>query len=92
MRRQNVQAFPKHQRHASSMSIDAGYIADNRRFSVAAMLDAEVAGRVRFDLGPRGQVRVRERLDFPEDQLDPVRELARAPREPGTCMEPCGIS
>lgn len=74
------------------MSIDAGHVADNRRFSVATIRDADVAGRVRFDLGPRGQVRVREHLDSPEDQLDPGRELARAPREPGTCMEPCGIS
>jgi hypothetical protein len=30
-----VEAFPKHQRYSSSMSIDVGYIADNRRFSVA---------------------------------------------------------
>ena len=91
MRRQKLQAFPKHQRHVSSMSIDAGYIADNRRFSVAAMPNAEFLA-VRFDLGPRGQVRVREHLDSLEDQLDPGRELARAPREPGTCMKPCGIS
>ena len=36
-----VEAFPKHQRYASSMSIDVSYIADNRRFSVSTARDAE---------------------------------------------------
>jgi hypothetical protein len=73
------------------MSIDAGYIADNRRFSVAA---GEIvhATRVRSDSGRPAQARALGHLDSQGDRLDPGRGLERAPREPVACMEACGIS
>src|SRR5689334_11902621 len=74
------------------MSIDVGYIADNRRFSVAPNPGSDRNQKVRFDSGRPAQARAREHLDSREDRLDPGRGLERVPLEPGACMEACGIS